>query len=117
MELRFYNQVWIFLGTNCEMPSLIETITCIPHSFLLGWEEFHKASVAQRMSWAANRTTTRKEDIAYCLLGIFGITMPIIYSGDADQAFSRLQEKIMKKTGDDSTLAWGLNPAESRQSK
>jgi hypothetical protein len=69
------------------------------------------------MSWAAKRETTRKEDIAYCLLGIFRISMPIIYGGDGDQAFSRLQEEIMKKLEDDSILAWGLNLAESIPSK
>jgi len=116
-NLRFYDQTWTSIGTKREMSGEIETITGIPRQFLLGWEELHGASVAQRMSWAAKRDTTRKEDLAYCLLGIFRISMPIIYGGDGDQAFSRLQEEIMKKMEDDSILAWGLNPAESIPSK
>src|SRR5436190_12974156 len=59
------------------------------------------------MSWAANRVTTRKEDVAYCLLGLFGVTMPMIY-GEKDQAFARLQLEIMKNSGDHSILAWGF---------
>jgi len=47
------------------------------------------------MSWTTNRKTTRKEDRAYCLLGIFGIYMPLIY-GEEDQAIFRLREEIDK---------------------
>lgn len=50
-------------------------------------------SVAERSSWAVKRKTTRKEDGAYCLLGIFGIYMPLIY-GEGVEAFTRLEEKI-----------------------
>jgi hypothetical protein len=47
----------------------------------------------ERMRWAANRNTTRKEDKAYCLLGIFGIYIPLIY-GEGDNAITRLQKEI-----------------------
>jgi len=87
---------------------MVESITGIPRPFLLGIAELHDASVAQRMSWAARRVTKRNEDTAYCLLGIFGVTMPMIY-GEGDRAFRRLQEQIMKEIRDDSILAWGLN--------
>ncbi|KAK3341949.1 hypothetical protein B0T25DRAFT_356330 [Lasiosphaeria hispida] len=60
------------------------------------------------MCWAAGRVTKRKEDITYCLLGIFGVYMPMIY-GEGDRAFRRLQEQIMKDIGDDSILAWCLD--------
>lgn len=58
------------------------------------------------MSWAAGRQTTRKEDIAYCLLGIFDIHMPTLY-GEGDRAFARLQEEIMKAIADSMLLSWG----------
>lgn len=90
------------------MCAVIEKITDIPRQFLLGIAELHAVSVAQRMPWAAKRVTKRKEDIAYCLLGIFDVTMPMIY-GEGDKAFRRLQEQIMKEIRDDSILAWGLN--------
>src|SRR3984957_19837426 len=58
------------------------------------------------MAWASRRKTTRKEDIAYCLLGIFGINMPLLY-GEGERAFIRLQEEILKESHDQSILAWG----------
>lgn len=45
------------------------------------------------------------EDIAYCLLGIFDVNMPLLY-GEGHKAFYRLQEQIIRETGDDSILAW-----------
>ncbi len=47
------------------------------------------------MKWAAYRETTRVEDKAYCLMGIFGVSMPLLY-GEGDRAFIRLQEEILK---------------------
>ena len=62
------------------------------------------ASVAEKMSWAARRQTTRIEDEAYCLLGLFEINMPLIY-GEGRSAFQRLQEEIIKRSTDQSVLA------------
>jgi len=53
-------------------------------------------AVAERMAWAAKRKTTRKEDGAYCLLGIFDIHMPLIYGEGREKAFNRLKEEIEK---------------------
>jgi hypothetical protein len=64
------------------------------------------ASVAKRMSWSAPRRTSRTEDLAYCLLGIFGVNMPLLY-GEGEKAFIRLQEEILKSTSDYSLFAWG----------
>lgn len=57
------------------------------------------------MSWAANRVTTRLEDVAYSLLGIFDVHMPLLY-GEGYKAFIRLQEQIMKESDDHSLFAW-----------
>jgi hypothetical protein len=62
-------------------------------------------SIARRMSWAAKRQTTRKEDMAYCLLGIFDINLPLIY-GEGHRAFQRLQEEIIKTSDDPSIFCW-----------
>jgi hypothetical protein len=62
-------------------------------------------SIAQRMSWAARRQTTREEDRSYSLLGIFEINMPMLY-GEGRSAFRRLQEEIMRRSDDQSILAW-----------
>ncbi|RYP64941.1 hypothetical protein DL770_009096 [Monosporascus sp. CRB-9-2] len=115
-KLHFFDQTWTSIGTKVKMSGIIEKITGIPGEFLRGWTKLYDASVAQRMSWAAKRETTREEDIAYCLLGIFDVAVPMIY-GEGDKAFGRLQEEIMKKTRDDSILAWGLSSAESTPSK
>jgi hypothetical protein len=61
-------------------------------------------SVAQRMSWSATRETTRLEDQAYCLLGLFDVNMPLLY-GEGKKAFLRLQEEIIKKSDSQSILA------------
>ncbi|KAL7810750.1 heterokaryon incompatibility protein domain-containing protein [Trichoderma aethiopicum] len=108
-HLRFYNSGWRSIGTKGTMSSVLRNITRVPQQFLLGITSLHGASVAQRMSWAAQRHTKRAEDIAYCLLGIFEVTMPMIYGEGGKQAFFRLQEQIMKTTRDDSILAWGLS--------
>jgi hypothetical protein len=60
------------------------------------------------MSWASHRQTTRTEDLAYCLLGLFDINMPLLY-GEGDKAFIRLQEEIMKNSDDQSMFAWGYS--------
>ncbi|KAH7141337.1 hypothetical protein B0J13DRAFT_585727 [Dactylonectria estremocensis] len=64
-----------------------------------------KESIAERMSWASQRTTRRKEDIAYSLLGIFGVNMPLIY-GEGGKAFLRLQEEIMRSAFNPTLLCW-----------
>jgi hypothetical protein len=63
-------------------------------------------SIASKMSWAAKRTTTRSEDVAYCLLGIFDVNMPLLYGEGSTKAFVRLQEEIMKGSDDQSLFAW-----------
>lgn len=65
--------------------------------------DINKYSVAQRISWAALRETTRPEDQAYCLMGLFGISMPLIYGEGG--AFMRLQQEIIKISDDRSIFA------------
>ncbi|KAI0480905.1 hypothetical protein GGR56DRAFT_628085 [Xylariaceae sp. FL0804] len=65
------------------------------------------------MSWASNRQTTRVEDMAYCLLGIFDINMPLLY-GEGKKAFIRLQEEIIKSSNDLSIFAWTADLEDGR---
>jgi hypothetical protein len=58
------------------------------------------------MSWVANRRTTIPEDRTYSLLGLFGVSLPLIYDGDGSRAFKRLQEEIIKSSTDQSIFAW-----------
>lgn len=104
-EVKFYGQEWGFLGSKREQLSgIIQLITGIQDEYLLG-RFLGNATVATRMSWASNRSTTRTEDIAYSLLGIFGINMPLLY-GEGDKAFIRLQEEIIKNSTDESIFMW-----------
>jgi hypothetical protein len=103
----FLSQEWTSLGTKATLASHISTITSIPQNCLSGnWSRIRdQASIAQKMSWAARRKTSRAEDRAYCLMGLFGINMPLLY-GEGEKAFHRLQEEIIKQTEDLSFLAW-----------
>ncbi|GAB1210089.1 hypothetical protein APSETT445_008879, partial [Aspergillus pseudonomiae] len=101
----FLDHEWNELGTRESLRDVLSEITSIPAGILMGEDDVETASVAQRMSWAARRETTRIEDRAYCLMGIFGINMPPIY-GEGKNAFIRLQEEIMKILDDHSIFAW-----------
>ena len=47
------------------------------------------ASVVTKLSWACKRRTGIRNDTAYCLLGILGISTDVRY-GDHEAAFTRL---------------------------
>ena len=68
-------------------------------------DTLYRLPIAQRMSWAARRQTTRLEDMAYCLIGIFEVNMPMLY-GEGQRAFLRLQEEIARECNDLSIFAW-----------
>ncbi len=102
----FYARGWRLLGTKSSLVRVVEKITGIDELTLLEPRLIHRASVAQRMSWAARRATTRTEDLAYSLMGLFGVNMPILY-GEGESAFLRLQEEIIKRSDDHSIFAWG----------
>ena len=103
-KLRFFSQDWKAIGTKEELAVQISSITGINIRAIQG-ESLQMFTVAERMSWSARRETTREEDIAYCLLGIFDVNMPLLY-GEGEKAFLRLQEEIIKSTADASLFAW-----------
>ena len=111
--LMFYNTSWKALGclargrgNGSTMAFYLSDITGIPEVYVSGSMELDTATVAMKMSWASRRETTRVEDFAYCLLGIFDVAMPMLY-GEGTKAFIRLQEEIMKKDDDHTIFAWG----------
>jgi hypothetical protein len=104
----FYSKEWRILGTKSddEMTIFLSLITRIDEEYVNG-KDINLASISKRMSWASSRRTTRTEDIAYCLLGIFDLNMPLLY-GEGKRAFRRLQEEILKTQPYEHTLfAWG----------
>ncbi|KAK1761559.1 vegetative incompatibility protein HET-E-1 [Echria macrotheca] len=104
-NVEFYTRNWNLLGTKNALAFLISEVTGIEEVCLRKRKRIDEYSIAQRMAWAANRVTTREEDIAYCLMGIFGISMPLLY-GEGQKAFVRLQEEIIKSSDDHSILAF-----------
>jgi len=60
------------------------------------------------------RATSRVEDTAYSLMGLFNVFMPMLY-GEGERAFIRLQEEIMKQSEDYTIFAWNCSGSESRQ--
>ncbi|KAI1413565.1 heterokaryon incompatibility protein-domain-containing protein [Hypoxylon sp. FL1857] len=96
---------WIELGHKSMLCQRLSQITGIDEGILSHSDEIQSISIAKRMSWAARRKTTRIEDRAYSLLGLFDVNMPMIY-GEGPKAFIRLQEEIMKHSSDESLFAW-----------
>jgi len=107
----FYDREWRLFGTRSSMLVDLSAITNIGAEVLSPAEGVDLRDLlddipaARRMSWAAKRKTTKKEDIAYCLLGIFGVNMPMLY-GEGMAAFIRLQEEIINDSNDLTIFAW-----------
>ena len=96
----FFNRNWNEIGTKSSLYETIVSVTGIKNL-----ANFEEACVAQKMSWASRRETTRFEDMAYCLMGLFGVNMPPLY-GEGENAFRRLQLEILNKVDDESLFAW-----------
>ncbi|KAH9224947.1 heterokaryon incompatibility protein-domain-containing protein [Leptodontidium sp. 2 PMI_412] len=91
-SVEFFSVEGRLLGDKKSLENEVRSITGIDIQALRG-EELSGFSIAQKMAWVSGRNTTRKEDQAYCLLGIFDISMTWIY-GEGDKAFRRLERKI-----------------------
>ncbi|KAH8895544.1 HET-domain-containing protein, partial [Thozetella sp. PMI_491] len=116
-KLLFFAKDWSVLGGKSD-PSfcgLLSEVTAVDRRILNGTLSPQDMSVASRMKWAAFRKTTRVEDVAYSLIGIFNVNMnvslvpiePLLY-GEGTRAFIRLQEEIMKDSDDQSLFAWAI---------
>jgi hypothetical protein len=105
--VEFYGPDWQEIGTKMSLSAEISNFTGIPERILMG-DGLPTCTVAERMSWASGRQTTREEDRAYSLLGLFDVNMPLLYGEGAAKSFLRLQEQILKQEEDYSLLAWTL---------
>ncbi|OTB10597.1 hypothetical protein K445DRAFT_69936 [Daldinia sp. EC12] len=110
LSLIFLDSSWREIGSRSYLSSTIERTTGIS-AFQIA--HFRGCSIATKMSWAAGRKTTRIEDQAYCLLGLFGINMPLLY-GEEEKAFIRLQQEILKVSNDETIFAWRGKSAHRR---
>ncbi|KAK7468953.1 hypothetical protein VKT23_003452 [Stygiomarasmius scandens] len=89
-NLVFFTQSWLEVGNKNQLADIIASITGVTIDVLLGGD-CSTISIARRMSWAAYRQTTREEDRAYSLMGIFGVHIPPLYGEGGSNAFMRLQ--------------------------
>lgn len=137
-SMLFFSRDWKPIGTRGDLASLISDITNIDVTLLSGNHtnpvpsgdssvatsdtnrrrvDFSRWSIATRMSWAAKRKTTREEDRAYSLAGLFDVSLTVMYGEGGENAFWRLQLEIIQKSPDQSIFAWGsrlrLRPAPS----
>ncbi|KAH8903380.1 HET-domain-containing protein, partial [Coniochaeta sp. PMI_546] len=107
-SLHFYCKDWKYLTHKSSIAEELSVITGINQDILLSQtadQDLSSICIARRMSWASKRSTTRPEDMAYCLMGLFDINMPLLY-GEGDKAFQRLQEEIAKRSDDQTLFAW-----------
>jgi hypothetical protein len=106
-DMRFFDMDWNYMGTKTSLAREIEAITGIEADYLTGSRNFRTACIATKMSWMADRTTTREEDIAYGMLGLFNVTMTPQY-GEGLRAFMRLQHELLLSIPDESIFAWQM---------
>ncbi|KAL1891957.1 hypothetical protein Sste5346_007301 [Sporothrix stenoceras] len=108
-NMSFFDHHWNEITTKKKSLPLLAKITGIDELILDGGN-LRLVSIARIMSWAARRTTTREEDMAYSLLGLFGISMPMLY-GEGSEAFLRLQKVLIETYNDQTIFAWEFPPA------
>ncbi|KAK3359697.1 beta transducin-like protein HET-E2C [Lasiosphaeria hispida] len=93
--IEFFSVERVCLGDKQSLGHQIHNATGIPLGALQG-NTLSDFSIEVRMSWVKERNTTRKEDRAYSLFGIFGVCIPLLYGEGEDRAFERLLEAISK---------------------
>lgn len=95
-SVEFFSREGEWLGDKESLQRTIHEVTGIPIEALSG-SDLSEFDVAKRFSWAANRQTTEEEDGAYCLFGIFGVHLPLIYGEGKDNALERLESAAILK--------------------
>ncbi|CAH0035109.1 unnamed protein product [Clonostachys rhizophaga] len=119
-EVVFYDSSWRRIGRKVKsrpgedfhlkpFDQLLGDISGISTNYLVASASIERAEVAMKMRWAARRQATRREDVAYSLMGIFGVNMAMLY-GEGDKAFTRLQEQIIANSDDETIFAWSHLP-------
>ena len=94
--VEFFSKEGRLLGSRMSLEQDIYEVTKVPVEALRG-QRLSEFSVEERMRWAADRITTLEEDGVYCLLGVFGVFLPLIYGEGKAYATLRLQEEIQKR--------------------
>jgi Heterokaryon incompatibility protein (HET) len=103
-SVEFFSSNRESLGSKTSRMRQIHEITGIAIEALQGLKPISGFSTADRMSWAARRETTREEDTAYCLLGLFEIHIPVMYGEGKQHAEDRLRRAIQEASNPKSVL-------------
>ncbi|KAI6823709.1 hypothetical protein KC340_g994 [Hortaea werneckii] len=90
-----------------SLQHVVSRTSKVPSSYLLV-RDVVSSSIGERISWSASRQTSRPEDVAYSLMGLLEVNMPMLYGEGKEKAFVRLQLELIKKSRDTSLLAWQL---------
>jgi hypothetical protein len=106
----FFDYDWITIGMRESPSGAILSATGIQDN---DFKDIKRVSVAKWMSWASKRETIRREDMAYCSLGLFDVNMPLLYGEGSEKAFLRLQLQILQDSDDESIFAWMRDGAPS----
>ncbi|KAF2211531.1 hypothetical protein CERZMDRAFT_43090 [Cercospora zeae-maydis SCOH1-5] len=114
-EVLFLDDSWEAIGTKAQLSAVVRRATGIPEWYLHRPDQIPFASVAARMAWTAHRQTTRSEDVAYSLLGLFNVNSKYVPSNSeprlqhlsiSSKRYALLQLEIAKSTDDESIFAW-----------
>jgi hypothetical protein len=95
-NVEFFSKEGKRLGSRVSLEREVCEITRVPIEALRG-QRLSEISIDERMSWVAKRSTTLNEDKVYCLLGIFGVYLPLIYGEGEAYAELRLREEIGRR--------------------
>ncbi|KAH0829120.1 hypothetical protein J3R83DRAFT_2596 [Lanmaoa asiatica] len=118
-RIKFYDKEWrpfTTLANDKDDPALmsaLSTVTGIPRDVVVADNSrgIKGRGIWEIMSWASTRKTTRVEDAAYCLYGLFDVNLPITY-GEGEKAFPRLVEAIMVRCPTWDVFAWAGQASE-----
>jgi hypothetical protein len=105
-ERTFFSRDWAVIDDKPSLTDMLTGITNIDTKILRDRTLLSTFCTAERMSWASKRQTTRSEDMAYSLMGLFNINMPVLYGEGAQRAFRRLQEEIVRNSFDQTIFVW-----------
>lgn len=100
-SVEFYSREGRRLGDKRTLEHLIHEITQIPVEALRG-QPLAQFPVDERLGWTDGRQTKKVEDRAYCLLGIFDVSMSLRY-GEGEKAITRLKAKVQGSSKGTST--------------
>ncbi|ETS75784.1 hypothetical protein PFICI_12728 [Pestalotiopsis fici W106-1] len=104
-SLTLYARDWTPIAGKQALSPILSVVTGIDEDCIKGKTPISQYSISHRLSWAAGREATREEDVAYSLLGLCDINMPLLY-GEGTKAFRRLQQEIIQTSADESIFAW-----------